>query len=80
MPILTFSFDTGTVPLTRIIDAFALAYNYKTTLPDGSANPETKANFARRMVKENIIGIVKSQETKTAIETAQGTINPIVLT
>ena len=84
MPQLNFTFDTGQVPLSKIIDAFASAYNYKDmiqTSPDDPTlipNPETKQQFARRMVKNYIIDMVRAEDIKTA----QMTINilPINLT
>jgi hypothetical protein len=63
MATLNFSFDTGSVPLSRIVDAFATAYRYHATI-DGQPNPETKAQFARRMVKHYITQIVLTEERK----------------
>ena len=79
MPTLLLSFDTGTVPLSRITDAFAKRFGYNEII-NGAANPESKANFARRMVKEWITEIVKLEETTPAIETAKANITPIPLT
>lgn len=77
MATLTFSFETGGVPLTRIIDAFATAYSYSATLNDGTTpNPETKAQFAKRMVRDFIINTVRSQE----VVAAQATVVKIDLT
>jgi hypothetical protein len=67
MATLTFSFDTGAVPLSRIVDAFAKAYRYQAII-DGQLNPETKAQFARRMVQQYIRDIVVSTERNDAIQ------------
>jgi hypothetical protein len=66
MATLTFSFDTGAVPLSRIIDAFAKAYKYEAII-NGAPNPETKAQFARRMVQLYIRDVVVSTERNVAV-------------
>jgi hypothetical protein len=68
---LDLSFDTGNVTLTRIQDAFASAYHYPETLDDDTPNPETKAQFARRMVASYIREIVVSVEHKAALAAIQ---------
>lgn len=75
MATLLFSFETGTVPLSRIVDSICAEFNYKPMVnSEGNPssplipNPETKANFARRMIKEYIIKIVKNQDTATAAQ------------
>lgn len=65
MATLSFTFDTGNVPLSRIVDAFAIRYRYQPTI-DGQPNPETKAEFARRMVRAHIIETVKSVDRAAA--------------
>jgi len=83
---LTFQFDTGSVPLSRITDAYAAKYFYQANIPDPAneggtiPNPETKANFARRTLKEQIITIVKAAESDAAAKAASDAILPIVLT
>jgi hypothetical protein len=60
-----------TIPDTqvnRIMDAFALAYNYTGTAPDGTT--ETKANFARRKIREYVVSVVVSQESDYAARAA----------
>jgi hypothetical protein len=78
MPILTFSFDTGSVPLSRVVAGLATSFNYKPLLTDGSANPETEVQFAKRMVKQFIIAQVRNAEVQTAIMTAAGAANASV--
>jgi len=86
MPTLNFSYNTGTVPLARIIDAFATAYGYKATISDPDVpnqtipNPESKAEHARRRVKEYIREIVKSQELNDARRTAETSVTEVALT
>ncbi len=50
----------------RIRNAFADAYGYQNTI-DGAPNPETKAQFRDRKIKEYIKEIVKSVETQAAL-------------
>lgn len=79
MATLTLVYDTGAVPLSRITDAFASRYRYMDTI-DGEANPETKAQFARRMVKEHIITVVRQEEQKVAIQAANAGVTTVSLT
>lgn len=72
MPIITFSFDTGQIPLSRITKAFA-AQN-KLLLPD---HPETDDELTYRIIKEFIINSVKSAEFTEAQK--QINIQPIIL-
>lgn len=78
MATLTFSFDTGTVPLNRIIDAIALQGGYRATI-DGQPNSETKAQFARRLVQRFIVNMVKVAETQIAEATARAGVEDIPL-
>jgi hypothetical protein len=86
MATLTFSFDTGTVPISTILDAFGTQYGYRATVPDPAnplltvTNPETQAQFARRMVKQYIVDVVKGAQTNAAINTARAGITEISLT
>jgi hypothetical protein len=77
MATITFTYDTGSTPLSKITDAFALAYNYQTTI-DGQSNPETKSQFARRMVKQYVVETVRAEDIKAA--QAAINISPINLT
>lgn len=85
MATLTLTFDTGSVPLTKIHDAFASAYNYQATKPNPSnpgqtiPNPENKTDFTRRMVKQYIEDVVKSQDFKSARANAEANVSPITL-
>lgn len=79
MAIITFAYDTGTVPATKFVDAICTEYNYSATLADGSANPETKAAFAKRMVRRILENIVKNQDIIAARAAAEAAIIPITL-
>jgi hypothetical protein len=82
MATLTFSYDTGNVSLSRIVEALAVAYHYQVTIPDPQnpnetiPNPESKAAFGRRMIKELIIEQVRKGEHMAAMAAVQ-TIEPI---
>jgi len=52
--------------LQRVIDGIAVARNYRATMSDGTPNPETKAQFARRMVAEQIKDWVAQAEGAAA--------------
>lgn len=84
MATLSVSFDTGSVPLSRIQDAFASAYGWTATVSDGNGgtipNPETKAQFMRRKVKEYVTDVVKGQEREAARRTAESAVTEITLT
>jgi len=54
-------------PVTaRVLDGFASHYGYKTILMDGSPNPETKGQFAKRKLLEIIKEAVRAAEIETA--------------
>jgi len=86
MATLSFSFDTGSVPTSRITNALATNYGYQATIPDPQnpestiANPETKAQFAQRMVKKFLIDNVKAAEINAARVTAEVGVTEIALT
>lgn len=51
----------------RSRDAFATAYGWSATLPDGTTpNPETKAQHRARRIKEFIKETTKAEENKVA--------------
>jgi hypothetical protein len=64
---------TITIPAAitdRVINGFAKRYNYPPTLEDGTANPETKAQFAKRKVIEFIKQAVREAEIQDATNAA----------
>lgn len=68
MATLNFSYETGTVPLQRIVDGMANKFGYRDTIPDPAhpgeyiPNPETKQQFGRSVVKRFIINAVLDSE------------------
>ena len=81
MALLLFQYDTGAVPISRIVDAFALQHGYEPFLEDGvTPNPETKAQFTKRIVGRFIKDVVRAAETKAAEDAARGGIVDIPLT
>ena len=46
----TFTFEIPDAIVSRVMDAFGASYGYAATLPDGSSNPETLAQFTKRKV------------------------------
>lgn len=75
--ILKFEFETPDVK--KVADAFCSAYQYQLTIDD-QPNPETKAQFTKRMIKEFIVNTVKSEDVKLARQTADATVAEITLT
>jgi hypothetical protein len=86
MATLSFSFDTGSVTVARIVDAMAITYGYQATIPDPQnagqsiANPETKAQFAKAQIKRIITEAVKNAEMHEARKAAEATVTDITLT
>lgn len=65
-----------TVPdacMTRLEDAFAATYGYQAII-NGQPNPETKAQHARRKIKEHVWSVVRASETRAAAEAASITV------
>lgn len=67
----TLSITIPNAVATRVQDSFCAAHGYQATLPDGSANPETKQQFLKRKVVEFIRDSVKAAEATAAAETAR---------
>lgn len=64
--------------LSRVIDGVAYANGYEDTIDSGNQlqpelvpNPESKVDFARRMIREYIKHCVQTHEVKKAAEEAQ---------
>lgn len=64
--------------LSRVIDALCSLHGYRATLLDGTANPETKQQFAKRKIIEKIKDDVRSIELSSSYATSQQTINDSV--
>lgn len=56
--------------MPRVLDAFAAVYGYQPTI-DGTPNPETKAEFAKRQLIAHVRSLVATHESNTAAETAR---------
>jgi hypothetical protein len=59
--------------VSRVNDAIAALYNYQATI-NGSPNPETKAQFSRRMIIENLKRLVAQGESTVARKLADSQI------
>lgn len=90
MATLEFKFETGNIPISRIVNAIATYNGYQDTAPSpldanvSIPNPETKQQFAKKVIKDIIISMVKAQEIneikKVAEEQAKNSVTPISLT
>lgn len=70
----TLSINIPDNQVTRVNDAIAALFNYQATI-NGSPNPETKAQFARRMVIENLKRLVAQGESAAARRQAESQIS-----
>lgn len=57
----------------RVVDAFAGAFSYSPTLPNGDPNPQTKVQFFRAKVLQLIKDVVVRYEARVAAEDAKAT-------
>ena len=57
----------------KILNNFCTYYGYAATLPDGSANPMTKAEFFNRTLTNHIKTVVKQVEGDAAVITTRQT-------
>jgi hypothetical protein len=62
----TISFDIPDSFLPRVTDAFASEYNYSATLPNGTANPVTKTQFAKAQIIEFVKQVTRNYEGNIA--------------
>lgn len=64
-----------------MVDALCARFGYQALLPDGTANPQTKALFARDIVKDWITNEVRQHERGTAVALAakQSDTNAVIL-
>lgn len=74
MATITISIPDAAV--TRVTDAFTKQFAYQDTIPDPNnpgatiPNPETKAQFVQRMIRNYIKEVVASYEARVAGDTA----------
>lgn len=58
---------TLSVPqMNRVVDALSASYGYQELLPDGSANPETRGEFARQQLMRWLRQEVTEHELRVA--------------
>lgn len=75
----TFGMDIPVAQVPRVIAAFVGVYLYQDTIPDPVnpgmyiANPETKAAFTQRKLREHVRDIVRKWEADQASLQAQQT-------
>lgn len=62
--------------INRVIDGICLACNYQATI-NGVANPETKAQFAKRMLIEQMKALVSQGEMRAVRDSVKTGITPI---
>lgn len=71
---LNFSLTVPDADRSRVLDAFAVRYGYQNDIPDGSGgtmpNPETRGQFAKRMVSDYIRQVVREAEVDGASRAA----------
>ena len=67
--------NIGNTDLSRVVDGICGFFNYQPIIQpivgDPFPNPETKNQFARRMLVENLKSWVKTFEASAAAETAR---------
>lgn len=70
------SYDLGAMTVATGLNAICVKYGYSSTLSDGSANPETQAQFVRRMYQQQI-----TRDIKDGLKLiADQTISPVTVT
>lgn len=68
---ITFTITVPTDKKTQILNDFCAHEGYQATLEDGTANPETKAEFARKRVLNYIKQSVISYRAQKSAEEAR---------
>lgn len=66
----TFSITVSNAAGARVVDAFTATYGYQATI-DGAPNPETKAAFVTRILREHVKGVVLAHEATVAATAAR---------
>ena len=69
---------TFTIPdaiVSRVNNGIANYHGYQETLPDNTPNPESKAQFAKRKLKETLKAWVVASESNAGFLAAQTTAN-----
>ena len=77
MATLTLTFDTGAATVASIVDDLAAANGYQATIPDPAnpgqtlPNPQTKAAFAKEMVRQYIVRTIRDYRKEAAAKLAR---------
>ena len=68
--------------VSRVLDAFETKFGYQSQVPDGDGNPipnpESRVQFAKRMLAVEIKRIVKREEARAAADIAAAATEPDV--
>lgn len=78
VPTITIDIDNAG-NLTRAVDATCAKFNYQ-TLINGVANPETRNQFAKRMVALTVKGWIAEYEGELAAITARAAVGSVGIT
>lgn len=73
MATLTLTYDTGSVTLTDLNDTLALELGYEPII-NGAPNPETKAQFNRRIIGQRLREMYRSAKRRQAYAEVESTI------
>ena len=79
MATLTFSFDTGSVTLSDLNDALATEFGYQATI-NGQPNPETKAQYNRRILGRWIRDAYRNGKRKELVAAAEASVPDVTIT
>jgi len=71
MPIITLTLSNAAA--AEVVDAFCEVGGYQATLPDGSPNPVTRAEFARQVLIQRIRRMVLDRRERAALAAVDGT-------
>lgn len=84
MAVLNFSINVPDANQVEILDAFVRQNGWVPTLPDGTANPETKVQASRRIILEFIKNSYKAfkvtKDAKVATDASAATADATVFT
>lgn len=80
MATLNLSFDTGSVTLNELNDGLAIEWGYSATLPDGTPNPQTKAQFNKAQIRRIIKEAYRNGKRAIILAQAEATVPDIEVT
>ena len=79
MATITLTFDTGAASVASIMNDLADANGYEATI-NGQPNSQTKAQFAKEMVRQYIVRTVREHRRQQAAIAAASTVNEPTVT